>query len=197
MQNVLIDQIYRKPPGSVFSASDFLGLAQRNTIDQTLLRLTSRGWIKKLATGLFCIPKKHPLIGDLPPAVDDMVYAYAQKFGHKIQISPAKAANLLGLSQQVPAKHVYLTDGPNRSLILGGVRITLKHVCSKKLIGIQTKAGMVVQALYYFRNSGLNDHLISKIRGILDKKDRKLLANWLNLMPGWMQSIMAQDILNA
>jgi len=197
MQNVLVDQIYQMPAGSVFSAANFRDLAQRNTIDQTLLRLTKRGSIQKLATGLFCVPKHHHIIGNIPPSVDGMVQAYAHKFSYHIQISPAKAANILGLSQHVPAKHIYLTDGPNRSIVLGGVKITLKHVCPKKLIGINTKAGMVVQALYCFGNKGITDQIIAKIRRMLDNKDTKLLASWLGLMPGWMQAIVAKDILNA
>jgi hypothetical protein len=81
--------------------------------------------------------------------------------------------------------------------VLGGVKITLKYVCPKKLIGINTKAGMVVQSLYYFGSKGITDQIIAKIRVMLDNKDTKLLASWLGLMPGWMQAIVAKGILNA
>src|SRR6478752_1966287 len=135
MQNVLVNRINQQPAGKIFSAADFLKLAQRNTIDQTLLRLSKKKTILKVGTGLYCNPIKNPVLGTIPPSVDDLVRAYAHKFGYQIQIPPAKAANLLGLSLQVPAQHIYLTDGPSRSLDFGGTPVTLKHVCPRKLLG--------------------------------------------------------------
>lgn len=196
MNNVVTDEIYQKPSGTLFSAMDFLDIAQRNTIDQTLLRLTMSGSILKVATGLFYIPKKHHIIGDLPPSIEEMVTAYAHKFDYQIQVSPAKAANLLGLSSHVPAKHTYLTDGKSRTVVLGGNRITFKHVTPKKLLGINTKAGLILQALYYFGKNGLTRRIVIKIKSQLENEDKKQLREWLHLMPQWMHDIVAQDILN-
>ncbi len=39
--------------------------------------------------------------------------------GNRLQISPARAANLFGLSSQVPAKTLYLTDGSSRPIKIG------------------------------------------------------------------------------
>ena len=164
MANLILDQIKSHPAGWIFSASHFSGLAPRNTVDQTLLRLSKTGHIRRLSTGLFCLPHSHPLLGDTPPSLDDIVQAYTQKFGYQIQVPPAKAANLLGLSQQVATKHVYLTDGPNRSLVLNNTPVTLKHVCPRKLLGIGTKAGLILQSLYYFGAQGFDNTLALKIK---------------------------------
>jgi len=196
MPNLIVDQLKTTTPGAIFSASSFFGLAPRNTIDQTLLRLTKSGQIRKISTGLFCIPKAHPILGSLNPSLDDSVQAYGHKFGYQIQVHPLKAANLLGLSQQVPAKSIYLTDGPNRSLVLGGQDVILKHVCPRKLLGIGTKAGLIVQALYSFGARGINQPLINKLKVLIDKNDCQKLQNWLNLMPGWMQKVVTALIEN-
>ncbi|WP_085784425.1 DUF6088 family protein [Candidatus Nucleicultrix amoebiphila] len=196
MHSVLVNRINRTPLGKVFSAADFLNLAQRNTIDQTLSRLSRKNHILKVATGLYCKPLKNPIVGNISPNIDDIVRSYAHKFGYKVQVSPAKAANLLGLSLQVPAQHIYLTDGPNRSLTLGSVPVTFKHVCPRKLLGLDIKAGLVIQALYYYGNKGITDAVASKIKAILDNRDKKQLKSWLGLLPVWMQSILVRDVLN-
>jgi len=190
MPNIILDQIHAHTPGWIFSASNFSGLAPRNTIDQTLLRLTKIGHIRKISTGLFCVPKAHPLLGPLNPSIDDIVQAYGKKFGYQIQVHPLKAANLLGLSQQVPAKNIYLTDGPNRSLILNGQTVILKHVCPRKLLGIGTKAGLIIQALYAFGVKNIDKLLITKLKALIDQDDKQSLQEYLAFMPGWMQKIM-------
>jgi hypothetical protein len=55
----------------------------------------------------------------LSPDVDQVARAIARKFGWRIQPSGAIAANLLGLSTQVPARAAYLSDGPDRSYKIG------------------------------------------------------------------------------
>ena len=195
MENVIAYKINRKPVGTLFSVMDFLDLAKRNTINQTLSKLAKLGTIEKLGRGLYYVPRRDPIIGIIPPTVDEMVAAYAQKFDYLIQISPAKAANLLGLSLQVPAKHIYLTDAQSTTLVLGGNKIILRQVCPKRLIGLNTKAGVILQALYYFGNSKLNDAVLLKIRNLLDDHDRKLLTEWLTFMPSWMRDTVAKDIL--
>ena len=195
MENVIAYKINRKPVGTLFSVMDFLDLAKRNTINQTLSKLAKLGTIEKLGRGLYYVPRRDPIIGIIPPTVDEMVAAYAQKFDYLIQISPAKAANLLGLSLQVPAKHIYLTDAQSTTLVLGGNKIILRQVCPKRLIGLNTKVGVILQALYYFGNSKLNDAVLLKIRNLVDDDDRKLLTEWLTFMPSWMRDTVAKDIL--
>ena len=59
----------------------------------------------------------------------------------------AWAANLLGLSTQVPAKIIYLTDGPNNEVPIGRRSIHFKHARPKAMAGLEGKFALVVQAL--------------------------------------------------
>lgn len=192
MTNAVLNHVKSYPPGWIFSAADFDSLATRNTIDQNLLRLTKLGHIRKISTGLFCIPLQHVVLGQINPSLDDMVQAYARKFGYNVHIHPAKAANLLGLSQQVPAQNIYLTDAPSRSLVLGGQKVFFQHVCPRKLLGIGTKAGLIVQALYALRSQVADPTFIEKIKRLISAEDALHLKNWLHLMPGWMKNIMTK-----
>ena len=184
-------------PGMVFGAQDFSDFAPRNTIDQILHRLSKRGDIRKIDTGLYSIPQIHPLFGNVPAAPDKVAKAYAKKFGHIIQVNPAKAANVLGLSSQVPAQIIYLTDGPTKSIMADGMTIKFQHVYSKKLKGKGTKAGLVVQALYYFGVDNVSHDLIQQIRSLLLPLDQSDLHDLFVFTPHWMQKIIIRILSDA
>ncbi|HUG66135.1 MAG TPA: DUF6088 family protein [Pirellulaceae bacterium] len=102
--------------GSVFVPSQFLDLGNRAAIDKALSRLAAEGTIRRLARGVYDYPKTHPKIGLLSPAPDAIAKAIAGRDQTTLQPTGAYAANLLGLSEQVPARIVYLTDGTARSI---------------------------------------------------------------------------------
>ena len=113
--------------GGVFTPSDFLGIAGRAAVDQALSRLVKGGKLRRLAWGLYDFPKVHPQLGLLSPIPDDVARALARETGSQLQIAGARAANALGLSTQVPAKNIYLTDGPSRRVVLGERVVDLRH----------------------------------------------------------------------
>jgi len=76
--------------------------------------LLKAGTIHKLSQGLYYYPKKHPVIGTLSPAPEDIAKALAGRSAARLQPSGAYAANLLGLSDQIPAKIVFLTDARSK-----------------------------------------------------------------------------------
>jgi predicted transcriptional regulator of viral defense system len=192
MTNLLIQTIDNYQPGHIFSAHDFSGLASRNTIDQTLLRLSKKGHIQKIAHGIFNKPKVNALIGIVQPSAHDLLISYCEKFGYKIQYHPTKAANLLGLSHYVPAQLIYLTDAPNKVVTLGVHTITLKHVAPRKLIGIGTKASLIIQSLYYFGKDQMDDSLYYKIKNLLDDNTNDLLKSFFSDLPYWMQNALSK-----
>jgi uncharacterized protein DUF6088 len=131
--------------GGVFTPKDFLDVAARAAVDQALSRLAKGGKLRRLARGLYDFPKVHPKLGPLSPAPDDVARALARET--EVQIAGARAANALGLSTQVPAKSVYLTDGPSRRVVLGKRVVDLRHASPKHLIAPGSPAGTIVQAL--------------------------------------------------
>ena len=99
--------------------------------------------------------------------------------GYTLQVSPARAANLLGLSTQVPAKLVYLTDGSSRQLKVGNQVLQLRHASRKTLLGAGRPAGVAYQALRSVRNSDDPTRALSHLHKNLDasvKKDLRRLA---------------------
>lgn len=166
--------------GWVFTPKHLLALSNRAAIDQSLHRLVQQGLIRRIARGIYDIPVVHPTFGQLSPNADAIVQAVADASGSKLQISPARAANLLGLSTQVPAKLVYLTDGSSRQLKVGNQILQLKHASRRTLLGAGRPAGVAYQALRSVRNSDDPDRALRHLHKNLGpsvKKDLKRLAS--------------------
>jgi hypothetical protein len=105
---------------------------------------------------------------------------------------------MLGLSQQVPTQAVYLTDGLSKVIKVGNQTLRFIHVSHKKMLGIGTKAGLIIQALYYFRKDRLDDlSLLAKIRALLRGKDKDDLFSLMPMSPLWMQPILKKILEDA
>src|ERR1035438_10354000 len=92
-----------------------MAVASRLTVDSALHRLEKRGEIRRVIRGIYDYPRFSKLLDQhLSPDIDQVARALARKFRWRIQPTGAKALNFLGLSTQVPARAVYLSDGPDR-----------------------------------------------------------------------------------
>ncbi|MQP68533.1 hypothetical protein GE253_24750 [Niveispirillum sp. SYP-B3756] len=181
--------------GSVFTPSDFLTVAVRSSVDQALSRLVKGGQLRRLARGLYDYPKLHPKLGPLSPAPDDVAQALARETGSQVQIAGARAANALGLSTQVPAQSIYLTDGPSRRVVLGKRVVDLRHASPKHLIAPGSPAGTVVQALRHVGPVRAADVAQIAARR-LSANDKKTLASTAIQAPAWMRPTLV-SIANA
>jgi len=99
---------------------------------------------------------------------------------------------MLGLSTQVPAKYVYLTDGLSKDIVLGNRTISLRQAVPGNLIGVGQTPGMVFQALRYLGKSGVDEHAISTLRRKLSPSDKRSLGKVAKDMPIWIQDVVAQ-----
>src|ERR1700731_2540901 len=123
----ILARIHGRGHGSVFVPSDFLDLGSREAVDLALHRLTRKGTIRRLARGVYDFPNEHPVLGLLSPSADVVARALAGRDRTRLQPAGAYAANILGLSEQVPAKAVFLTDGPSRTVKIGPTTIQFRR----------------------------------------------------------------------
>ena len=177
--------------GSVFVPSDFLDLGSRKLVDITLIRLVQRAIVRRLARGLYDYPKNHPKFGTLFPSIDAIVKALAGRDRIRIQPSGAYAANLLHLSEQVPAKAVLLTDGQSRRIKVGSTEIILKRTTPRAMAAAGRISGLLIQALKYLGKENVTMKLLAPISRQLSEKDRRQLKHDLALAPAWMRSYLA------
>ena len=181
-----------KGRGYVFTPSDFLDLGPRSSVDQALSRLTAQGVIRRLSQGIYDYPQSSPRLGLLSPNPDALAQALARKNDHVLQVSPARAANMLGLTTQVPAQAVYLTDGPSRTRKIGRQTIQMKHASQQRLAGAGRVSGAVFQALRYVGRDNIDDKVISKLRTALSEDDRADLMKHSLAVPEWMRPVARQ-----
>ncbi len=193
MQSVIDNiriQIQQNGPGYLFTPKDFLDFGTRQAIDTALCRLTAQGDIRRLARGLYDYPKKHSLLGDLLPSLDDVAKVIAKDAGSTIQISGARALYLLGLTTQVPAQIVYLTDGRSKDVKIGNTLLKMRHASSKIMAGAGRKAGTILQAIRYLGRDHLDDDTINKIKRQLSKDDKQALKQVARYAPGWTKPMI-------
>ncbi|NUQ67381.1 MAG: type IV toxin-antitoxin system AbiEi family antitoxin domain-containing protein [Phycisphaerales bacterium] len=183
----IFDRIRQAGPGRVFTPKDFLDTANRDAADQALSRLARRGAIKRLARGLYYTPKRNARLGiDVPPDLDEIAAALGRQTGSRIVPSGAVAANQLGLSTQVPAKPVYLTDGRSRTVRVGQYIVQLKHALPKDLPAGTDKTALVIQALRFLGKDAITDQVIQTIQTVLTMDERKQLLDDAKYATDWL-----------
>ena len=194
--NSIADRIYKrivgKGPGWVFTPADFLHVGSRDSIDQTLWRLEKRGKIRRLARGIYDYPRISPRFGSLSARLSDIIEAIARNTKGHFQVSEAYAANLLGLTTQVPAKPVFLTDGTPRIKRIGNQVIVFKRATPKKLAGAGRVSGLVLQALRYLGRDRVDDAVVTQLGESLGPEDKKTLLKDIDAAPVWMLKTISQ-----
>jgi len=128
--------------------------------------------------------------GTTAPSVDKTARALAGKAGARLQPTGAYAANLLGLSDQVPAKVVFLTDGRSKRIKLGKLDIVLKQTSPRTMATAGKISGLVIQALRYLGKTHVNDNTVKRLERKLSADDRKQLLADLAYAPTWIGNIM-------
>src|ERR1700679_2352038 len=190
MRDQIVARIERLGEGKAFSAKDFLDIASRGTIDMALSGLTRDGTIRRIRRGLYDMPKiNEALGGKLSPDIDEAARAIARRQRWKIVPDGAWAANLLGLSTQVPSKIIYLTDGPNNEVPIGRRVIHFKHARPKVMAGLEGKFALVVQALRYLGKEGVGAREIETLREALTPAEKRKLVKDARFGVDWFYEV--------
>lgn len=192
-QNVM-KRIRSKGRGWVFTPRDFLDLAQRSNVDFILHSLVRSGRIRRVGHGLYDFPRQHPKLGDLSPDRLAVAQAVARQHGDTICPTGAQAANMLGLSTQVPAKPVFATTGKAKTIRIGKDQISLVPT---KVPPFQKdgKGFLVLQALDYLGKDFLNDDTLKKCGRFLSSTDKaQIRKNLSRLKSPWLVDIARQLI---
>lgn len=186
----IIDRIKGKQQGWVFGPMDFLDLGSRAAVDKVLSRLVASEMIRRIDRGIYDFPKTHKLLGPLSPDGDLLAQVIASKTGDQIFPSGAMAANMLGLSTQVPAQAMYLTNGHSRVKKIDGRMITLKHARVRLLSDVPFPVNLTIQALSYMGQKHIDDDTIGYLAKKLPDTDKKYLLKSTYAMPVWMVRVI-------
>jgi len=108
----------------------------------------------------------------------------------RLQPSGAYAANMLGLSTQVPSRVVFLTDGPARRVRIGKREIILQHTTPRNMATAGRKSGILIQALRHLGQDHVDDQVMTILRRQITDENRTAIRKVLIHAPGWIADLL-------
>jgi len=173
-----------QPEGALIGSLDLEHLVDRNHASRALARLAQRGRLMRVACGMY-VAVTASRFGPVPPPVDMVIQSLAQITGHAIVRHGAAAANALGLTTQVPARQLYLTEGRAQKLNFGKQVIEIRRAPKWMLVLGDSLAGDVTRALEWL-GPDLADQAIDKLAGRTRQDDWSAMLETRKHLPTWL-----------
>jgi len=190
VNNLVLRRMKSHGRGWVFTPANFKDLGSRTAVATAIKRYKQDGTIRQLARGLYDYPRTDPQLGVLAPSVEQVMAALETRDAVRLQPSGAYAANLLGLSEQVPMRIVFLTDGPTRKLQVGNRQIHLKRTTPRNMATGGRISGTVIQALRWLGQRHVDDRTISLLKERLSDPQKAQLLKDVRYAPIWIAEII-------
>ncbi|MCQ2355377.1 MAG: type IV toxin-antitoxin system AbiEi family antitoxin domain-containing protein [Clostridia bacterium] len=180
-------RIGKAPEGTVFTASDFTDIAPQGVVKMALSRLVQENRIRRVMRGVYDKPEYSKLLNEYAaPQIDKVARAIGKNNGWTVIPYGEAAANLLGLSTQVPAKWIFATDGPYKEYQCGTAEIRFKHVANKDITGLSFKSALLIQALKALGSTGLNEQVIRHLSSNLTPKEKQMILKETKGATAWV-----------
>jgi len=187
----VITRIRAHGRGFVFTPKLFTAATDDSgSIRTALTRLVQKKAIRRLAHGLYDLPVIHPQLGEIMPSTEKVIAAIVASEAIEVQPTGAYAANLLGLSTQLPMRIELYTNGPKKTIRFGKQEILLKPTTPRNMVGAGTKAGLILHALRQIGRENITLEMINHIKSQLDEKDVKQIKKQAQYAPAWIAKIM-------
>lgn len=176
--------------GWCFTPMHFSDLGSDASIRKALSQLQKQNIIRRLAQGVYDYPKTHDLLGLIPPDLNEVAKAIAEKNGVQIQPAGAYSANLVGLSVQVPGRIIFLTEGPSRKVKIGNQEIIFKKATKKVMSSAGTREGLLIQALKNLGKDHIDQIARAQISKFLNGSNEKEVRQNMKFAPAWIRAIV-------
>ncbi|MBE0533606.1 MAG: hypothetical protein IH626_22510 [Rhodospirillales bacterium] len=175
----------------VCAAKDFLDLGGRAAVDQALSRLMKAGKLRRVGRGLYDLPRMSRILGSPAPVdIDAAVAAVARRDSIRIMPDGMVAANQLGLTNAVPARASFITDGATRTVKIGGGTIRLRHAGPGVMHWAGKRSAPVFLALRWLgRRAGQDPRVAAILCRRLPDDVKRDLSRHSRHLPGWAAPI--------
>jgi len=130
------------------------------------------------------------------PAIEKVIPSLADLWGEVIVPCGGAAANVLGLTTQVPVRLVYLTSGSDRKLWIDGEPVVLGHAPRWQLVAPNRLAGNVVRALAWLGPAEIHDGL-KRLAPRISDEDLTELASARAVLPAWLAEPISRLVAHA
>lgn len=195
IKGTILKRLRKSPEHSVFFLEDFAGLCSVETARKVLQEAISLGIVSRLSHGIYLKPMSSRF-GEVPPPLEVVAQEIADRDHVKIMPTGSTAANLLGLSTQVPMNVSYLTTGSSRTVNIGNRFIRFKHAAPRNFAYKGKTIPLVIQALKDIGGKNVDEAIQHSLYQCLSKAEDKNAFSWdILLAPAWIQSIV-KPIIN-
>lgn len=180
-------RIEEAPDGMLFINSDFLDIADTETVRRNLNRLVKAGTLRRIINGIYEKPKYSELLGEYVAADPDAVAkALARCYHWTIAPCGNTALNMLGLSTQVTAVWSYISDGPYKTYEWERSRIEFKHRTNKEITGLSYMTALVIQALKTLGRENAGPEVIQTLAGRLSAEEKEAMLKEASEATDWI-----------
>lgn len=187
------NRIRNSPKGTIFVTSDFTDLASSDAANKALLRLEKAGLIRRILFGVYEYPEYNEFLGEyVEPSPDMVAHALARKFGWTIVPCGDTALNMLGLSTQVPAVWLYVSDGTYKEYTYGNTVIRFKRTTNKEISKISYKTALVIQALKALGKENITDEIINQIASVTTDREKTAMFAEAKYATAWIYDVIKE-----
>ena len=187
------DRINRSDIGTVYVAVDFVDISDKTSVNAYLARLVDEGLIRRVLRGVYDKPEYNDFLEEyVAPSPDKVANALARNFGWSIVPCGDTALNLLGLSTQVPAAWVYVSDGTYKEYAYDNTTIQFKKTTNKEVSKLSYKTALTVQALKALGKDKIDDTVISRLSKLLTAEEKKTMLEEAKAATSWIYEYIKQ-----
>lgn len=181
------DRINKSEIGTVFVATDFVDISDKTSINTYLTRLDEEKSLQRIMRGVYYKPEYNEFLGEyVAPEPDAVAHALARNFGWTIVPCGDTALNLLGLSTQIPAAWVYVSDGTYKEYTYEQTTIKFKRTTNKEISKLSYKTALVVQALKALGKDNVDDTVLTKLKNNLTDSEKQALLTEAKAATSWI-----------
>jgi len=194
MKTKIKNRITEHGNGWCFTPMHFTDLGSDASIRKALSQLEKQKFIRRLARGLYDYPKTHDTLGIIPPDLNEVARAIAEKDSVQIQPAGAHAANLVGFSMQVPGRIIFLIEGASKKVKIGNQEIIFKKTTKKNMLSAGTREGLLIQALKNLGKNHIDQKARVQISKLLKDSTEEEIRKNIKFAPAWIRAIVFEVI---
>jgi hypothetical protein len=187
------DRINCSDIGTVYVAVDFVDISDKTSVNAYLARLVDEGLIRRVLRGVYDKPEYNDFLEEyVAPSPDKVANALARNFGWSIVPCGDTALNLLGLSTQVPAAWVYVSDGTYKEYTYDNTTIQFKRTTNKEVSKLSYKTALTVQALKALGKDKIDDTVINRLGKLLTAEEKQTMLEEAKAATSWIYEYIKQ-----
>lgn len=186
--------IEKATPGTIFIATDFeKDGANKESIRRSLNRKVKSGKLKRLFPGIYHKPRYSRVLKEyVVPNIRETADAIARHNRWSIAPFGIASMNLLGVSQQVPARLILASDGPYKKYKINNTEIEFRHTHPRYITGLSLYSKILIQCIKGIGKQRINAETVGVLSARFTPEDKKKIIDEISDKRGWIFDTIRQ-----